>query len=136
LKEACDDKKWQSIYGEFERHFEDADRQRLVSMYVHEGALEQAFAELKDSENLSWLRRYRDPVATVDPVEYFEFYREQLVPFAASETGRRHYREIADHLDEMQELVPEERFEEFVAFLREKHSNRPAFLDELEGAGF
>lgn len=136
LKEACDDEEWQSTYEEFERHFEETDRQQLISMYVHEDELEKAFAELKDSKNLSWLRRYRDPVATVDPVEYFEVYREQLVPFAAGETGRRHYREIADHLDEMQELVPEERFEEFVDFLKEKHSNRPAFLDELEKAGF
>ncbi len=136
LKEACDDEGWQSIYEEFEGHFEETDRQQLISIYVHEDELEKAFDELKDSENLSWLRRYRDPVATVDPVEYFEVYREHLVPFAAGETGRRHYRDIADHLDEMQELVPEERFEEFVDFLKGKHSNRPAFLDELEKAGF
>jgi len=136
LKEACDDEKWQSVYEEFERHFEKTDRQKLLSMYVHEDDLGKAFDELKDSENLSWLRRYRDPVATVDPVEYFEAYREQLVPFAAGETGRRHYREIAAHLDEIQELVPEERFEEFVEFLKDEHSNRPAFLDELEKAGF
>jgi hypothetical protein len=136
LKESCDDEEWQSIYEEFERHFEETDREQLISMYVHEDELQKAFAELEDSENLSLLRRYRDPVATVDPVEYFEIYREQLVPFAADETGRRHYREIADHLDEMQELVPEERFEEFVDFLKEKHSNRPAFIDELEKAGF
>lgn len=136
LKDACNDEEWQSIYQEFERHFEETDRQQLLSMYVREDALEKAFDELKDSENLPWLRRYRDPVATVDPVEYFEVYREQLVPFAAGETGRRHYREIADHLDEVQELVSEERFEEFVDFLKEKHSNRPAFLGELEKAGF
>jgi len=136
LKESCDDEEWQSIYEEFERHFEETDREQLISMYVHEDELQKAFAELEDSENLSLLRRYRDPVATVDPVEYFEIYRERLVPFAADETGRRHYREIADHLDEMQELVPEERLEEFVDFLKEKHSNRPAFIDELEKAGF
>jgi len=105
-------------------------------MYIHEGDLENAFTELKDSDNLSWIRRYRDPVATVEPVEYFEFYRELLVPFTAGETGRRHYRDIVDHLEEMQQLVPEERFEEFVDFLKENHSNRPAFLDELEKAGF
>jgi hypothetical protein len=136
LKDACDKGEWQSIYETFERHFAETDRQQLVSMYVHDDDLENAFDELKASANLSWLRRYRDPVATVDPSEYFEVYRDQLVPFAAGETGRRHYREVADHLDEMQELVPEERFEEFVDFLKEKHSNRPAFLDELETAGF
>jgi len=36
----------------------------------------------------------------------------------------------------MQGLVPEARFEEFVGFLKDKHSNRPAFLDELKKAGF
>jgi len=135
LKEACDDQQWQSMYQEFEDSLSE-DRQQLIKLYVHDGNLEKAFAELKNSENLSLLKRYRDAVARVDPVEYFECYRDQLVPFAAGETGRRHYREIADHLDEMQELVPRERFEEFVDFLKEKHSNRPAFLDELEKAGF
>ena len=105
-------------------------------MYVHEGDLQKAFVELKEAGDLSWLRYFQDPVATVDPAEYFEIYKEQLIPFAADETGRRHYREIADHLEEMQELVSEERFEEFVDFLKNKHSNRPAFLDELEKAGF
>ena len=135
LKEICDDQQWQSLYEEFERRFAD-NRQKLIRMYVHEGELEKAFAELKESENLSLVRQYRESVATVDPVEYFEFYRELLVPFAAGETGRRHYRKIADHLEEMQCLVPEERFEEFLDFLKDKHSNRPAFLDELEKAGF
>ena len=105
-------------------------------MYVHEMDLEKAFFELKEAENLSWIRRYQDPVATVDPIEYFEMYREQLIPFAAGDTGRRHYREIADHLESMQELVSDAQFEEFVEFLKEEHSNRPAFLDELEKAGF
>jgi hypothetical protein len=135
LKETCDDKQWQSRYEEFEQQFKD-DRQKLVRMYVHEGDLEKAFAELKTSESLSLVRRYRETVATVDPVEYFELYRELLVPFTAGETGRRHYREIADHLEEMQSLVSGERFETLVDFLKDKHSNRPAFLDELEKAGF
>jgi hypothetical protein len=36
----------------------------------------------------------------------------------------------------MQGLVPETQFEEFVDFLKDKRSNRPAFLNELEKAGF
>lgn len=135
LKDICSDQEWHSLHEEFEQHFAD-NRQQLIALYVHDGDLEEAFAELKNSDDLSLLKRYRDSVASIDPVEYFERYRELLVPFAAGETGRRHYREIADHLDEMQELVPEERFVEFVDFLKDKHANRPAFLDELEKAGF
>jgi tetratricopeptide (TPR) repeat protein len=134
LKDACEDPQWASIYEEFERRFEN-DRQRLIDMYVHEGDFDAAFAELKAAENLDWLRRYLDPVATTDPIEYFEVYEERLIPFAAGETGRRHYRAIIDHLEEMQGLVPDARFEAFVDRLRDEHSNRPAFLDELEQAG-
>lgn len=136
LKEACDGSEWDDIYQEFEDEFASDDRRRLITMYVHEGELRKAFAELRDGDDLSLVRQYRDPVATVAPVEYFELYRDLLVPFAAGETGRRHYRETADHLDEMQGLVSRERFEEFVDSLKEDHSNRPAFLDELEKAGF
>ncbi|MFB6300588.1 MAG: SWIM zinc finger domain-containing protein [Halobacteriales archaeon] len=136
LKAACDEYEWDSIYEDFEQYLAETDRRRLIAMYVREDELENAFAELEANRNLSWLRRYRDPVATVDPEAYFEVYRDRLVPFAAGETGRRHYRKIADHLEAMAGLVSEERFEEFVDFLRDKHSNRPAFLDELEKAGF
>lgn len=136
LKAACGDSEWASRYEEFEREFRETDRRRLLAMYVREDELRKAFDELQASEDLSLVRRYRDPVAAVDPAAYFEFYRELLVPFAGGETGRRHYRTIVDHLNEMQELVPEERFEEFVDQLKETHSNRPAFLDELETAGF
>jgi hypothetical protein len=136
LKSICDDQEWQSIYEEFERRFEQDDRKNLISLYVHDDDLEKAFAGLKETADLSSFRQYRDPVATTAPVEYFELYRELLVPFAAGDTGRRHYRDIADHLEEIQGLVPEARFEEFVDFLKDKHSNRPAFLAELEKAGF
>jgi hypothetical protein len=136
LKTVCDDQEWQSIYEEFERQFERDDRKNLVALYVHDDDLNKAFAELKDGADLSLVRQYRDPVAATAPVEYFELYRELLVPFAAGDTGRRHYREIADHLEEMRGLVLEARFEEFVDFLKDEHSNRPAFLDELETAGF
>ena len=136
LKAACNDQEWQSMYEEFERRFERDDRKSLVKLYAHDDDFEKAFDELKDSDDLSLVRKYRDPVATVDPVEYFELYRELLIPFAAGDTGRRHYREIAAHLDEMQAFAPEDRFEECIQFLKEKHSNRPAFLDELQKAGF
>ncbi|QLH83753.1 SWIM zinc finger family protein [Halosimplex pelagicum] len=135
LKDSCDSREWQSLWEEFQQQFAD-DRQQRIALYVHDGDLEEAFRELKDSDDLSVLKRYRDTVARVDPEEYFERYRELLVPFAAGDTGRRHYREVADHLREMQGLVPDERFEEFVDFLKDKHSNRPAFIDELENAGF
>lgn len=136
LNDACDEREWASIFEEFERYLEGNDRRRLIDVYVHEDKLQKAFVEVRNSQNLSWFRRYQGSVAEVDPEEYFELYKGFLVPFATDETGRRHYQEITDHLDEMQGLVSQERFEEFVGALKQKHSNRPAFLDELDKAGF
>jgi hypothetical protein len=136
LKAACEDESWDATYDEIVTHLADSDRRRLIGVYVHEGELEDAFTTVVDSENLAWLQRYAQSVAGVDPDTYFEAYRDLLVPFAAGETGRRHYREIADHLEELQAFVPADRFEEFVDTLKDTHSNRPAFLDELEKAGF
>jgi len=138
LKVACEDGDcdWHSLYEEFEQRFSDTNRQRLIRLYIREDDLDAAFSEITASEALSWFKQYRDPVATVDPIAYFEAYREQLIPFAAGDTGRRHYRNIIDHLEEMEPLVPAKRFEEFLAFLKETHSNRPAFLDELQQAGY
>ncbi len=135
LKDTCDEHEWQSIYEAFEQHCSD-DRRQLIRLYIHEGDLEAAFSEITARDELSLFKRYREPVARVDPVEYFEQYRERLVPFAAGDTGRRHYREIVDHLDELQKLVPDERFESFIDGLSDEHANRPAFLDELERAGY
>jgi hypothetical protein len=136
LKAACDDQEWASIRDEIVTALNETDRRRLIDVYILEGELENAFAEVVASENLSWFQRYRGSVASVDPEAYFEAYKELLVPFAAGETGRSHYKEIAHHLKQMQALISEDRFREFVDGLKDKHSNRPAFLDELRKADF
>ncbi|MBO4249297.1 hypothetical protein IL252_15905 [Halomicrobium sp. IBSBa] len=89
-----------------------------------------------DSEDVATLKRYRADVADLHPEKYFEAYQERLEPYLASDTGRDHYRTVIEHLREMERLGFEDELAAFVARLREKHSNRPAFLDELDTAGF
>ncbi|QSG07624.1 SWIM zinc finger family protein [Halapricum desulfuricans] len=101
---------YEEIYLESKRFCEEYAR-RLID----EGNESRAIEVIEDGIHtfrspctLRWLAadlyedrdmdEYRDPVATTAPVEYFELYRELLVPFAADDTGRRHYREIADHV--------------------------------------
>ncbi len=145
LKGRVSNKEWAQLRAEFVDTLTTRRRQagpsrrderRLLKLLLSENERERAFELVVERADLDWLRRYRDSVADVDPERYFEVYREQLVPFAANETGRKHYREIADHLEELRALGLDERFAEFLSFLRETHSNRPAFLDELETAGF
>ena len=136
LKATRDTGSWEAVYEGIVTYLENNDQRRLIDVYIHEGELEDAFSAVVASENLAWFQRYGRSVAEVDPDAYFEAYKDLLVPFAADETGRRHYREIADHLETTQDLVSAGQFEEFVDFLKDKHSNRPAFLDELDKAGF
>ncbi len=136
LKDACDDEQWQSLYEEFETTLRADDTRRLIAMYVHDGEQQKALDVIEANPTLSLLRRYCDPVAAVDPERYFECYSAQLVPFAAGKTGRSHYRKIISHLETMATIGLEARLEEFVSFLKDEHATRPAFLDELDKAGF
>jgi len=78
------------------------------------------------------LSEYRADVADYDPETYYGVYEERLEPFLAETTGREHYQTVVGSLEEMRELGFDDDLEAFVAHLKKKHSNRPAFLDEME----
>jgi hypothetical protein len=79
---------------------------------------------------------HQDDIADIDPDAYFDAYRDRLEPFLSDQTGRTHYRTVIGHLERMAEIDADRELSSFVDRLKEKHSNRPAFLDELEKAGF
>lgn len=108
----------------------------MIELYVREDDLEKAFETVLDREDLEIFRQYRDPVAEIDPNTYFEAYQNRLESYLAADTGRDHYRTVIAHLEELGRLGLDEERRVFVERLREKHSNRPAFLDELANAGF
>ena len=82
--------------------------------------------------SLSTLQRYRNDVGNVD----LKAYRELLVPFFATDTGRNHYRDVIQHMKAICDLEFDDEFATLVDYLREKHSHRPVFLSELEKAEF
>jgi len=136
LKTACSDERWESVFHGIVTQLGRLDPDRLIDLYCHEGEREKALSRVLDSEDVATLKRYRADVADLDPEKYFEAYQERLEPYLASDTGRDHYRTVIEHLREMERLGFEDELDAFVARLREKHSNRPAFLDELDTAGF
>jgi len=146
LRSRCSDDEWEDVVAEFEARFEDSNVHRLIDLYLREGRTTDAFetvieaarAELDDAfrrtvgdNGLAILSEYRDDVAEYDPETYYEVYEERLEPFLADTTGRDHYQTVVEYLEEMRELGFDDEFEAFAAHLREKHSNRPAFLDEM-----
>jgi len=136
LREACSGEEWQSVREKIVSRLDQSGRTDLIDLYLHEGGREKAFEAVLDRASLGTLERHASRVGDVDPDRYFEVYRDELAPFLANETGRRHYREVIGHLERMEKLGVDDRLDGFVASLKNEHSNRPAFLDELEKAGF
>lgn len=146
LRSRCSDDEWENVVGDFEARFEDSNVHRLIDLYLREERTADAFetvieAARDDPDDSFWravgdnglaiLSEYRDDVANYDPETYYEVYEERLEPFLADTTGRDHYQTVVEYLEEMRELGFDEEFDAFVAHLKEKHSNRPAFLDEM-----
>lgn len=152
LKERSSLEQWENRVAQLEDELATENKIRmLIELFQREGRLDEAFdlviKRAKTDETtrslgsynisgLSVLRKYRNEVADFDPETYYETYEELLEPFAAEKTGRGHYQTIVSHLEEMEEIGFDDRFESFVEHLRETHANRPAFLDEMDKAGF
>jgi len=147
LRSRCSDDEWEDVVGEFEARFEGSNVHRLVDLYLREGRTagafetvietarddpEDAFRRAVGDNGLAILSEYRGDIADYDPETYYEVYEERLEPFLADTTGRDHYQAVVEYLEEMRELGFDDEFEAFVAHLKQKHSNRPAFLDEME----
>lgn len=150
LRALCSDAEWTDLVADFEAEFENSNVHRLIQLYLREGREAEAFetviktarGEADDdlrrmmrNNGLAILSEYRDDVADHDPETYYQTYEELLEPFLADTTGRKHYQTVVDYLMEMRELDFDEEFEAFVAHLKDKHSNRPAFLDEMGALG-
>jgi len=147
LRSHCSDDEWEEMVADFEAQFEDSNVHRLIDLYLREERTADAFETVIEAarkepddafrravgdDGLAILSEYRGDVADYDSETYYEVYEERLEPFLADTTGRDHYQTVVEYLEEMRELGSDDEFEAFVAHLKEKHSNRPAFLDEME----
>lgn len=146
LRSLYSDEEWDEVVVDLEARFEESNVHQLIQLYVREGRDETAFETVIDAargraenglrramrdDGLAVLSEYREDVADYDPETYYETYEELLEPFLADTTGRDHYQTVVEYLEEMRELGFDDDFERFVAHLKENHSNRPAFLDEM-----
>ena len=102
---------------------------------MRENRINDAFETVTNARELDLFETYIDQLGDHDPAAYFDAYRREIKKAAADASRRKYYREVADHLQTIQTLGRDRRFENLVSFLRDEYSNRPAFLDELGKAG-
>lgn len=135
LKRVSSKEEWGNLLGEIVNNLSKrggTGESSLIDVYLREGMFDEALRKVLASKSLDMLSRYRRDLSVMYPKEYFNAYKELLIPFAARNMGRRRYREVVACLKRMREIKGcESEFKKLVGSLKEKYSNRPAFLDEM-----
>jgi len=136
LKAAVPDDEWEPVVDTIVDRLDSRwEADTTVDIYLREERLEDAFETVTHAGDLDLFDEYIDTVGDHDPAAYFDAYRREIKKAAAEASRRKYYRQVAEHLQTIQTLGRDRRFENLVSFLRDEYSNRPAFLDELEKAG-
>lgn len=136
LKAATPDDEWEHVVDTIVDRLDSRwDADTIIEIYVRENRIDDAFETVTNARNLDLFEAYIDKLGDHDPATYFDAYRREIKKAAADASRRKYYREVAEHLQTIQTLGRDRRFENLVSFLRDEYSNRPAFLDELEKAG-
>lgn len=137
LKAPTPDDEWEHVVDTIvDRLDSQWDADTIVEVYLREKRIENAFETITDASDLDLFDAYIDQLGDHDPAAYFDAYRREIKRAAADASRRKYYRQVAEHLQSIQTLGRDRRFGNLVSFLRDEYSNRPAFLDELEKAGF
>ncbi|MHA1363422.1 MAG: SWIM zinc finger family protein [Candidatus Freyarchaeota archaeon] len=134
LKESSSREEWDRQLQEIITHFTNEEflRYVLIDIYLEEGMHDKALKEALSANSLATLSAYHEELAPRYPKEYFQKYKELLIPFADSKTGRSHYKHIVLYLKKMKNIKGfENEFRDFVEMLKIRYSNRPAFQEEI-----
>ena len=139
LKKASKPEEWQERLGKLLAHFAEkrstdwSGRSKLIDIYLKEKMYDQALTEVLAKRSLSTLRQYQNDLAFRYPEQYFNVYRELIIPFADKDTGRKHYQEVVSYLKRMKCIEGYEgAVSEIVGRLRIEHKRKPAFIDEMK----
>ena len=137
LKTVVSDDEWQHVADTIVDRLDSRwDSETIVEIYLREDRIEDAFETVTNARDIDLFETYVDRLGDHDSAAYFDAYRREIKKAAADASRRKYYRQVAEHLQTIQTLGRDRRFENLVSFLRDEYSNRPAFLDELEKAGF
>ena len=136
LKTAVPNDEWEHVVDTIIDRLDSRwEADTIVEIYLREERLEDAFETVTHAHDLDLFDAYIDTLGAHDAAAYFDAYRREIKKAAADANRRKYYRQVAEHLQTIQTLGRDRRFENLVSFLRDEYSNRPAFLDELEKAG-
>ncbi len=134
LKKASSEEEWQSLFAQILEHFSrsGSGRTEVIEIYLREKMYNEALKEVLAAKSLSVLERYQSQLGDRNQKEYFDAYRDLIIPFASSRTGRDHYQDVVRLLWRMKRIEgPGGALQEIVERLRRENARKPAFIDEM-----
>ncbi|MDD2753963.1 MAG: hypothetical protein PHS80_00410 [Methanothrix sp.] len=139
LKNASKPEEWQERLGKILVHFAEKrstdwfGSSKLIDIYLKEKMYDLALTEVMARRSLLSLRHYQKDLAFRYPEQYFNAYRELIIPFADKGMGRKHYQEVVSYLKQMKSMDGyESAVSVIVEQLRVEHRRKPAFIDEMK----
>lgn len=131
---------WSKTLKEIIEHFsstrnrgiDDVAKSMLVEICLREKMYDDALKEVLRSKSLEMLGWYYKQLSARYPSEYFDAYKQLIIPFVGSRMGRDHYRDVVRELRRMKKINGfKSDFNELMRFIKEEHARKPAFQDEL-----
>lgn len=109
-----------------------ADSANVDKLYREEGLYDRLIEVVMDSHELSKVRRHEDVLKSLYPGKILQKYEQTVREMATHALGRKHYRKIVSIIKEMRQYPGgSAKINEIVLDWREKYSNRPAMMEEL-----
>lgn len=134
LKRISSQEEWDASLEKILKHLSERryDTDRIIKIYLEEEMPEKALELVLSRGNLGALMQYHGDLSTIYPAAYFEAYRELVLPFVESKTGRPHYKKAVVYLKKMKTIEGfEDEFDALMTELRDAYSGRPAFIEEI-----
>jgi hypothetical protein len=139
LKKASKAEEWQERLRKILDHFSQKrsagwhGSSMLIDIYIKEKMYDQALKEILATRSLSTLSLYQRDLSFLYPEQYFNAYRDLIIPFAEMGMGRKHYQEVVSYLKRMKSIEGYEgAVSEIVGRLRIDQRKKPAFIDEMK----
>lgn len=140
LKKLVDPSGWALEVDSLVRALASTNRgygETIPQIYLRENQKDKLLEHIqRHSKWAGTLRQYHPHLVKEYPQELANMYEEVIRKMLVNSQGRALYQEACDLIQQMKKCGIPAKVEKLASYLREKYSNRPAFLEELHRAGF
>lgn len=103
----------------------------IAKIYIQEKWFDRLLELIKQNASLNYIVQYEKFLAKEYSDELVALYKEEVIRYIKSSTGRNHYQAVCKYLRRMKKLGGTETVERIILDLRRQYPQRRALMDEL-----